>query len=168
MDISTMFSEFKTSAFRVEGLPAYNVDSETEAFTYFQTNGQLPEGHNQDWADEIKANLARGASMKRLRLFTLPLNDYERFERAAYDVNTAAGEEIRALDVTNFEPVKDFWAFDDKWIAWMIYDSTGAWQGADVREMTDRDREMVRGWLDLFHSAPFVQDAYLLKAVVAK
>ena len=160
MQISDLFDQFKHSAFRLEALPVYKVDDEIEALEQFRLDGSLPSGHNDDWAELIRGNLAAGKSMKRLRLFTATLNPYEVFERNVYEINLDAGEEIRAADRAAFTTDRDFWCFDNRWIAKMIYDHEGGWHGADVSEMTTEDHAMMERWQAVFDSSPDVREAY--------
>jgi hypothetical protein len=163
MNISDLFANYSNYAFRLESLPAYVVEDEVEALALFTASGVLPEGHNAEWAEEIAANVSAGKRMERLRLFTLPLNGYERFERAVYEINVEAGEDIRAADIATFDPPVDFWAFDDEWIARMVYDDDGRWHGADVAAMTDADRAVVDYWRSVFASTPALREGFPLK-----
>ena len=160
MDLSQLLENYIDSAFRLETLPMYNVADEQDAIAFFNKNGALPEGHNKTWASEIRRNVASGKTMKRLWLLTLPLTEYEQFELVAYKTNREAGEQIRCLNHSEFKPVQDFWAFDNEWIARMIYDDTGAWHGAEVSKMTDDDRTMVNKWLQLWETAPDVRNSH--------
>ncbi|MFW8744810.1 DUF6879 family protein [Mesorhizobium japonicum] len=160
MQISDLFDQFQISAFRLEALPRYKVDDEVDALAQFEATGTLPANHNEDWAELIRGNIAAGKTMKRLRLFEVPLNSYETFERAVYETNVAAGEEIHAADRAEFQLDRDFWCFDNKWIAKMIYDEEGGWHGADVSEMTPDDHEMVDRWLAVFNKALNLREAF--------
>lgn len=159
MTITQLFNDFKESAFRLETLPEYNVPDETEAREYFHANGILPEGHNDEWLKLIGQNVSAGKTMKRLRLLKLPLTEYEQFEMAAYKENIAAGEQIRFLKNKKLKLIQDFWAFDNTWIARMLYDERGAWLGADVSEMDEDDRRMVAAWLEIWESAKSINEA---------
>jgi hypothetical protein len=163
MEITDLFSQYQHYAFRLEALPQYSVEDETDAIDYFSRHGALPAGHNADWAELIRGNVRGGKAMERLRLFTLPLNSYEQFERAAYEINMAAGEAIRVADRADFDDVQDFWAFDDEWIARMIYDDAGGWHGAEVARMSEGDLKLVRYWREVFRASADMRDAYPLK-----
>ena len=160
MDLNQLFTDYTDSAFRLETLPVYNVSGEQKALAFFNAHGILPDGHNKAWVSEIRHNVASGKTMKRLRLLTLPLTMYEQFELATYKTNREAGEQIRVLNHSEFKPVQDFWAFDNEWIARMIYDDTGAWHGAEVSKMTDEDRTMVNKWFELWEKAPDVRSSH--------
>lgn len=159
MTITQLFSDFKESAFRLETLPEYNVPDETEAREYFHANGALPEGHNEEWLKLINKNVSAGKTMKRLRLLTIPFTEYEQFEMAAYKGNIAAGEQIRFLKNKKLKPVQDFWAFDNTWIARMLYDDCGAWLGAEVSVMDEHEQKMVAAWIETWESAKPIDEA---------
>lgn len=159
MTITQLLNDFKESAFRLETLSEYNVPTETKAREYFRTNGTIPEGHNDEWLRLIKQNVSAGKTMKRLRILTLPLTEYEQFEMAAYKGNIAAGEQIRFLKNKKLKPIQDFWAFDNKWIARMLYDDRGAWLGAEVSEMNEDDQRIVAAWIKVWESAKSINEA---------
>jgi hypothetical protein len=162
MDITTLFKTFKKSAFRLEGLPQYSVPEEDEPYTHFLSSGEFNRNFNSSWTEVISSAKKRGASMKRLRLISQPLTNYETFEVQAYQENIKAGEEIRVMDRDDWPWTGDFWFFDNTWIARMHYDVDGAFVGVDVKEADDDDKADFEYWFDIFESAPELKDIYKL------
>jgi len=97
------------------------------------------QGHREDpanraeWWNEhhttIAGAVARGVTVRRVRVVSEPLSDYVRFE---YDVtfsNLAAGEQVRwlprhrAIDLAL--PALDFWLFDDRLARFHHFDGSG-------------------------------------------
>ncbi|MGO8892505.1 MAG: DUF6879 family protein, partial [Streptosporangiaceae bacterium] len=76
-----------------------------------------PEKRWASWSGLIRATVARGVSVRRIRLVSEPVTDYVRFE---YDVtaahNLAAGEQVRWLPrhaaAGLLVPCSDFWVLD--------------------------------------------------------
>jgi hypothetical protein len=160
MELKTLFETFKKSAFRLEGLPQYSVADEDDQYTHYLSSGNIDPNFNQEWVDTITAAKKRGATMKRLRLISDPLTSYEQFEFLAYKTNSAAGEEIRAMDRDDWPWTGDFWFFDNKWIARMRYDIDGRFLGADLTEATEDDQADFEYWIDIFNSAPLLTALY--------
>lgn len=162
MNLSDLFGVFEQSAFRLESLAAYKVDEETDAFREFRNSGVIRPGFNHEWAAMVADAVAAGKTMKRLRLLSSPLSEYERFEVAAYEAGIAAGEHIRVADRSDFQPSVDFWLFDERWIAVMNYTPEGAFLGADVREVTDRDLSDLEAWRVAFETATDLRQRFPL------
>lgn len=152
MDLESLFDEFEAVAFRLETLPFFPADSRKPAYHEFASTGTLPSDHNAAWRSEIREGTAGGRSYRRLRLFSKPLSEYEKYEQASFSLSLEAGEDIRAVHRIDPVPDPDFWAFDDRWIAVMDYDSEGEFRGADVREMSASDRDLVTKWMRVFET----------------
>jgi len=95
-----------------------------------------PEDRWASWSGLIRATVARGVSVRRLRLVSEPVTDYVRFE---YDVtaahNLAAGEQVRWLPrraaAGLLVPCSDFWVFDDQMLLWNNFAGDGSWVGEE-------------------------------------
>src|SRR5688500_481994 len=64
------FWDFRRSAFRLETLPQYLVDSEKEPFAEFLAGRPLPppEAENAEWRDIVATNVAAGKTMQRIHV----------------------------------------------------------------------------------------------------
>jgi len=67
---------FERSAFRLEVQPAYTMPAEQDSVRRFLTGEPMPEGHNSEWHATVRANIARGKTMQRVRVVRRPLTDY--------------------------------------------------------------------------------------------
>jgi hypothetical protein len=88
------------------------------------------------WSDLVRATVARGVNVRRLRIISEPVTDYVKFE---YDVtaahNVAAGEAVRWLPRRKASglvvPVNDFWVFDGRVVLWNHFAGDGSWAGEE-------------------------------------
>ena len=95
-----------------------------------------PEERWASWSDLIRATVARGVSVRRIRLVSEPVTDYIRFE---YDVtaahNIAAGEDVRWLPrpaaAGLLVPCSDFWVLDGQVVLWNHFAGDGSWVGEE-------------------------------------
>jgi Family of unknown function (DUF6879) len=95
-----------------------------------------PEERWASWSELIRATVARGVSVRRIRLVSEPVTDYIRFE---YDVtaehNIAAGEEVRCLPrpaaAGLLVPCSDFWVLDGQVVLWNHFAGDGSWVGEE-------------------------------------
>jgi hypothetical protein len=147
-----------------ETLPQYLVPQEQDQFTEFKANGTVPVMADEPggWLETIRSAGARGARMRRVHVITEPLSPYLEFEFAAYYVpNSAAGEDIRILDLDldRADPLDlpsfDYWCFDETDIVHMMYESDGTQTGRELLDGPDLDKYLT--WRDLAwqHAVPF-------------
>jgi hypothetical protein len=134
-DLGRLFTTFRHSAFRLEMMPAYLIDSEAESFRLWREGQPEPAWRSErPWLATVRSAVARGASMQRVRIVQRPLSDYIRFEFDwGYPANIEAGEDIRVLELGPGEAfpyvADDFWLFDDETAVWMDYDEHGRFVG---------------------------------------
>jgi hypothetical protein len=143
------FDRFRSTAFRLEALPVYDVEYEREEFEAWR-RGEPPSERSirtEPWLARIAlTTLTAGKRWTRVHVVDEPLSDYLRYELASYAENQAAGEEIRiarrADDARLSELPPDFWLFDAGTPAGcalaMKYDAAGRWLGAEL--VTDPGR----------------------------
>ena len=150
MDFDKLFEMFTIEAFRLETLPIYDVEEEKEAIKEFRETGRVVNNIDKEWMDLLKI----GKPVKRLRLLSNPLSDYEIFELEVYKSNLSYGEDIRTVNRDKFdEQLQDFWIFDMKWIGIMKYDKTGKFLDMDFHEASNEEIEMAKKWKKIFDNA---------------
>lgn len=150
MDFNKLFEMFTIEAFRLETLPIYDVEEEKEAIKEFRETGRVVNNIDKEWMDLLKI----GKPVKRLRLLSNPLSDYEIFELEVYKSNLSYGEDIRIVNRDKFdEQLQDFWIFDMKWIGIMKYDKTGKFLDMDFHEASNEEIEMAKKWKEIFENA---------------
>jgi hypothetical protein len=141
------FRQFRSSAFRLETLPAYDVSGEAERIEAWRDGRARPERsvRTSEYLREIAANVLAGRERMRLRIVDHPLSEYCRYQITGYIESAAAGEQTRIV-VRNggSEQTRpdldsvggDFWFFDmgtgDERAVLLEYDATGAFTEAHL------------------------------------
>jgi len=99
----------------------------------------------------LREATAQGRRFARVRLVSLPLNDYSRFGVWCAQFTNGAGEDIRYLERDRAEaaglPNHDYWLFDSRTLVRMHFDYHDAFLGGEVVKDT---AEIVRAnfWRD--------------------
>jgi len=127
-----LFTSFGASAFRLETLPEYRVESEAAEFDLFLRGKPLPPDSNEAWCRVVSAATGAGKRMQRVHVVPPRLTPYLRFEIDwGYLYSAEAGEEIGLLMHDQPDrlfgewPLHDFWVFDDHTYVRMRYDDDG-------------------------------------------
>jgi hypothetical protein len=127
-DLGALFESFKSSAFRLECQPTYQVPQDVQWLRAFRAGESRPQARdNRPWLQTVRNAKERGARMQRVRIVSEPLTEYQRFQFSwGYPENEGAGEEIFILDSELDGLVKlDFWLFDDELAVVLEYDEEG-------------------------------------------
>jgi len=124
-----LFTDFTSSAFRLETLQHYTESAEQEAFSRFRA-GQDSGIDLTWWTSLVRQHAASGHTMSRVRVVVEPPSDYTRFELLTYPIMVAAGDDIRIIPVTTNTwppgvPREDFWLFDDRDVWVLTYGQAG-------------------------------------------
>jgi len=94
-----------------------------------------------DWCSTLRAHRAAGKSVRRARIVSEPLSDYQRWSYSIAHPMVAAGEDIRWVPrrlVSSIGiPGNDFYLFDDRLVVFLIYSGNGL--NADYQISTDPD-----------------------------
>jgi hypothetical protein len=138
---SRLFASFSASAFRLETLPEYRVDSEADEFALYLQGKPLPPDGNEAWCQIVAAAVRAGKRMQRVHVVPRRLTPYLRYEiEWGYLYSAEAGEEILLLphdapgEVFGAWPLHDFWIFDDRLFVRMHYDEAGRFRFAALVE----------------------------------
>lgn len=141
-----LFENFRQTAFRYEGMPAYDVTEEVEQIQAWREGRPRPERsvRTDPWLARIAADTAANKKWSRVRAVDWPLPEYLQFEVVGYVESQAAGEEIRLIDRSQSVPALDFWLFDrdlpNVAAVQLHYTPTGEWRGFELI----RDRGVLR------------------------
>lgn len=80
----------------------------------------------QPWLDHVRDTTGRGVAMNRVRVVTVPLNDYTRYAKHVARLNVDAGEDVRYLPRrligADELTADDWWLFDDEVVAFTVFD----------------------------------------------
>jgi len=155
------FTEFKTSATRIETLPVYTVDEERENLELYLTGAPLPSDRNEEWAANIRACTARGRSMSRIHVIDHILTPYLQFEIDwYYAINGAAGEDIRFIFREEVPELvyTDTWIFDEQIVIDLSYDTEGRLLYVNQNEDSARLEQAMTAWREFYaESFPLAQ-----------
>lgn len=151
------FTDFKSSATRIETLPVYANPDEKEPFDLYLSGAPLPADRNAEWAGNIQRQVASGKYMGRVHIIDHVLNPYLQFEIDwYYAVNGAAGEDIRFIfqeDVPDLV-YTDTWLFDDESVLDLSYDRDGKLLYINENDHADRLVQARTAWQE-FHRRSF-------------
>lgn len=90
-----------------------------------------------DWTELVRATVARGVPVQRVRIVSEPVSDYVKFEHAVTPiVNLAGGEDIRWLTRQAagalLAPATDVWVVDRKTALFLYFSGDGDLVGSEV------------------------------------
>lgn len=157
---------FDHAAFRLEVQPAYASPDELELVAQFKAGRLRPPDEVpalNRWFAQVRAQVAHGKTIGRVRIHDEPLTDYQRLERWADPWNLDAGEHIRyltrrrALDIGLLPAAgpHDWWLLDDRELLVMVFNSDHRMVGREL--ITDPEHvAKAAKWRDLavHHSVP--------------
>lgn len=131
-------AHFTRTAFRLEALDVYDVDSDGGDVAGYLSGEKAPDNDYKDgWLKQLADDTAAGKQWSRVHVLTSPLNDYLRYEcEWGYAYNVAAGEIVQILDLAEQTApdeliAEEFWLFDNQHILLMHYDDAGHFLGGE-------------------------------------
>jgi hypothetical protein len=115
-----LLASTSASVIRLEMRDSY--DETDQGFADWQATGDIGSYDWGDHLDVVRAAVARGVIIRRVRIVSEPLSQYMRWEHACTGVNIEAGEDIRWLPrhqaADLLLPGADCWVFDHRVIRW--------------------------------------------------
>lgn len=140
-----------TSRFRLEQLPAYDVEHEVDEFAAWRAGDRtIPSPETDPFLATIRDDSARGIRWSRIRIVDRPLSEYTEFELHGLQGHAAAGEQVLIVDRAWHRDLDtartDFWLFDDTLIR-MVYTDGG--QFVRPERVTDTETETLLAQRDL-------------------
>lgn len=159
---SWIIDNHERDVFRLETLDRYFVDSDEADFRAYLAGAPAPDrAAKRGWLDWLAAAAAEGRTWRRVHIVRLPLTDYVRFEAEwCYLDNSAAGEQIRIIDLSETDIDLDYLHLDDYYIvdgraAVLGYDGEGRFLHARV---VDNPSRLIEARDTLWNAAePFAQ-----------
>lgn len=144
--IVDLLNACEKSAVHLEMRDVYGVDEEAEEFEVWKRTGEGTDWDDRDswWQPFYQAvsdAVARGATVRRARIVSVPATDYIRFEHAETRGNLVAGERVRWLSRRNATdmalPGNDFWLFDDRTLYVNHFSGDGNPTEPEITEASD-------------------------------
>lgn len=104
-----------------------------------------------DWCRTLRQHVGLGKSVRRARIVSEPLSDYQRWSYSVADPMVEAGEDIRWVPRASVSsvaiPGNDFYLFDDRLVVFLLYAGNGL--ASDRVSSTDpADVELCRSAFD--------------------
>lgn len=127
-----LLRECRSEVFHLEVRDTYGVPDEDEAFRAFIN--EEPYDYRtwfHDWYTFVEDLTARGVSVSRLRVVTVPHSDYQRWSLGIAALNVEAGENVRYLPrhLAGEVPTDDYWLLDNEAVAFNLSDKDGRGTG---------------------------------------
>ncbi|SDS48681.1 hypothetical protein SAMN05216371_0023 [Streptomyces sp. TLI_053] len=139
---SELLAAARHSAVHLEMRDSYGIASEAAEFEEFRRTGVHPDLDPEGaawsgWVSMVRATVARGVAMRRVRIVSEPVTEYIRYEHAGTIVNVTAGEQVRWLPRRRASdlalPGNDFWLFDRTTVRFNHFTGDGASAGSEMR-----------------------------------
>ncbi|MEU8403853.1 DUF6879 family protein [Nonomuraea sp. NPDC048892] len=129
-----LFRSFEHTAFRLEPRERYNSPGEHEPLRRFLADEPDDLAWNRPWLDLMAEHAAKDKFVHRVRVVSVPLSDYSRFGLWCAEFAIQAGEDIRYLNRAQAAglPEFDYWLFDSKWAARLVFDNDDVLLGAEI------------------------------------
>lgn len=130
-EFSELFDKFDHTAWRLETRRRYASDESGDCWSQFVESGRADENWAESeamkrWGDMVRAQVARGKRIERVRLVDRPATTGQRYLFETAKWNIANGEDIRNMwraDADRLRlPAEDFWLFDSRLIALLRFD----------------------------------------------
>lgn len=135
-EVGHLFGEFEHTAFRLETRRGYATDRAGERFRAFLAGRPPAYEPEAPWNVNVRAQVAAGKRIERVRVVDDPPTDGQRFLLASGLGNVEAGEDIRNLwraDAMRLGlPAFDFWLFDSRLMARFHFDGDDRTLGVEL------------------------------------
>lgn len=137
-DIRDLFSAFKHTAWRLETRRSYATDRRSPKWDRWKAGADIAAEPIDAWRENVQRQVAAGKRFERVRLVDEPLTEGQAFLLASSPGNVSAGEDIRNLARSRAEalglPDYDFWLFDSRTVARLVFDEDDTTLGVVLSE----------------------------------
>jgi hypothetical protein len=152
-EFAQLLSGFERDAVHLETRDAYGTSVELPYMAKWAAGEPDDLVWLQDWCDTLRGHVAAGRSVRRARVVSEPLSEYQRWSYSIAHSMVDAGEDIRWVPrrlVSSIAfPGNDFYLFDDRLVVFLIY----AGSGLGVDKITSTDPHDVRLCRSAFEAA---------------
>ncbi|MEU4313079.1 DUF6879 family protein [Nocardia sp. NPDC024068] len=122
-------------AFHLEVGDDYAVPTESDRYHRFlEGRPVLADEYKDRWNALIRETIARGVTVRRVRVVTVPHTAYHRWLLSVSDTNTEAGEDIRYVPrhLAGDVPPDDWWLIDNERVVYNLVDGRGGPAGLAI------------------------------------
>jgi hypothetical protein len=138
-DFDNLLRSFERESIHLETRDAYGTVVELPHMVQWLAGEPDDLAWLDDWCATLCAHRAAGRSIRRARVVSEPLSDYQRWSYSIASPMVDAGEDIRwvarRLVSSIAFPGNDFYLFDDRLVVFLIY--TGNGLNADYQSSSD-------------------------------
>jgi hypothetical protein len=128
-ELDTLLAAFEREAIHLETRDAYGTAVELPHMAKWAAEEPDDLQWLQDWCQILRRHAETGRSVRRARIVSEPLSDYQHWSYSIAHPMVAAGEDIRWVPrrlVSSIGlPGNDFYLFDDRLVVFLIYAGNG-------------------------------------------
>lgn len=128
-----LLSEFERESIHLETRDAYGTAVELPYMAKWAAGERDDLEWLQGWCATVREHVKAGKSIRRARIVSEPLSDYQRWSHSIAHPMVEAGEDIRwvprRLVSSVAVPGNDFYLFDDLLVVFLIYAGSGSAAG---------------------------------------
>jgi hypothetical protein len=133
---AALLSSFERTAVHMEMRDAYGTAVELPHMAKWAAGIPDDLAWLQDWCAMLRAHVMAGRSVRRVRIVSEPLSDYQRWSYSIAQPMVDAGEDIRwvprRLVSTIALPGNDFYLFDEQQAVYLLYAGNGLATGLET------------------------------------
>jgi hypothetical protein len=135
-EFDRLFTTFEHTAWRLETRRRFASDEQTPEWRQFTAGQPIEWDYDDAWCRNVRAQTEAGKRFERVRLVDSPATPGQRFLRSNAVRNCAVGEDIRNLSRSEANrvhlPDEDFWIFDSRLVARLLFDRDDNLTGAEL------------------------------------
>jgi hypothetical protein len=128
-EFEALLSNFQREAVHLEMRDAYGTAVELPHLAQWAAGEPDDLEWLQGWCEVLRAHVKAGRSVRRARVVSEPLSDYQRWSFSIAYPMVEAGEDIRWVPRSRVSsiavPGNDFYLFDDQLVVFLIYAGSG-------------------------------------------
>ncbi|MFD7156457.1 DUF6879 family protein [Kribbella sp. NPDC059898] len=128
-DLQELLKTFKRSSIHLETRDAYGTEVELPYMAKWAAGEPDDLEWLQDWCTTVRGHVAAGRTIKRARIVSEPLSDYQRWTLTIAKPIVEAGEDERFVprrQVSELSfPGNDYYVFDDERVVFLHYSGAG-------------------------------------------
>jgi len=150
-EFERLLTDFERDAIHLETRDAYGTEVELPHMAQWAAGEPDDLAWLGTWCATLRKHNSAGRSVRRVRIVSEPLSDYQRWSYSIAEPMVDAGEDIRWLPRRQVSsiglPGNDFYLFDNRLVVFLIYSGNGL--GVDKTTSTDpADIQLCRSAFD--------------------
>jgi hypothetical protein len=128
-EFGELLTTFKRDAIHLEQRDAYGTEIELPYMARWAAGEPDDLAWLNEWCESLREHVAAGRSVRRARIVSEPLSDYQRWSYSIAQPMVDAGEDIRWVPRRRVSslalPGNDYYLFDDRLAVFLIYAGSG-------------------------------------------